>query len=1597
MVPYHSFDVGNHPRFSPTLHPMIKMLLSSTSASFSGSMGSKLCCFIFCLAFLSPFPSLLQAQPYVYPGSGVWNPPSANGSDYVGTGYAIPMDAIVSETPAEISVRIFHHPVNDLGKTFYLFRKDPFVVVGGWSLVGSVVAGESPTSIADTNVTVGQLYEYGLGIEVGGNPPAQPSQSIRGNLLAGIKVDRTLPQGRMAVVVAEDILERLPSEYAQYKSDLEADGWVVHEIVVPRASSYASNSTALGAITSVGVGGGGTGYTNSQTVILSNGTRSAAGTLVVSSGAITSVTVTHSAGGFAVGESLTMTENTTGSGVVLTVGSISSTMSPHVAIRNELIDISNEFPAELKNVVLLGKVPVPRSGAAGSYPDGHIPTKAAWGADAYYADLDGVWPDSASNVSLAKSQSTLANFVKDGKLNFPGDDKFDPMSMSGITGPNKFLELGFGRVDLSNSVPGEYEGLRMYFNKLHRYKTAAPDFQAGRKGVFRFQGQPGGYTQMVPVAFFRSIPGVLGMENVTLIRNSDRAGVPEGADDGENDSQIDLDSQYSAMHGPFLFFFKSSKTPSSSVGGKAVFWTGLQSHYGFWFLENTGSTYAMQRRLAEDNFALSWTWTVGTEYLYHRMSMGFDIGDMMKVSMSGRTGASIGGQQPSYGGYADPALYMNHMGCPSLRLFMFEPPSDLSVVPDEGQPALSWTASPAEGVSGYHVYRSDTEGGPYTRITTEPVAETSYTDSSVSSAFWHYMVRAVRLETSGGGTFWNASLGVTQSLDLDNDPALPEITTEGLPDANWDLPYSFQLSASGGTPLFSWAMAGGSLPPGLNLSPDGLISGNAMAAGDFQFTVRATDHFGQQVEKLLSLTVQSENLQTLYAEANQWANSLNSTKGSGNDTGMKISGPAYRWQSLLRFGLENLQPHNTVLRAKLVLSISEKTPPANYMLVKAALAELGADWAESTLTMATFPPDEPGIEPASMSTLARPYEYVEFDVTDHVLRALENNPSQKITFRFFSTTQAGFGNEVHFVTRNASGNARPRLIIETSDAPDIDVQTPTISPAVIQVGSSLQIDTEVTPLPGNGPVALQWTKASGPGSVVFGSATSDSTSATFSNAGDYVLRLAASDGILTAHRDVKVRVLDVPGMTAPAIGPTEGLVLRLPFDETSGTSVSDVGPAPATVGSLTTIGAPPTLPTWDPAAGRIGGALNLAGSGQRAEIPDSAGKPLDGMTQMTLSVWLKMTDHSGLATPIVVKRTSGTASTTSYSLTLSTARRLTAAIGTRSITASGINQLAVGEWYHVVMVFDGSDPTQNLKVYLNGMPEIFGHAIDTTTIARRDTTPLRIGDYTTVPVANTSSFQGLIDEVRLYNRALNQEEITDLYRAAPANVGPQILLGSDVSGETGQPIALGASVVDDGLPGPLQLQWSMASGPGSVSFADATEASTTATADAAGEYALRLFASDGAITTWKDLLAVVTGASLNAGYLAWLEANNLPTDGSGLGAPHASAKGDGIANAIKYALGLDADADGYAGRLSTEVLDVEGEDYLSLTYVIPDPALPGVGYAVKVGGDLTAWAEDVTEVSNTVEGGLRTITVRDSQPIGPTHPKRFIRLEVNLE
>jgi hypothetical protein len=76
---------------------------------------------------------------------------------------------------------------------------------------------------------------------------------------------------------------------------------------------------------------------------------------------------------------------------------------------------------------------------------------------------------------------------------------------------------------------------------------------------------------------------------------------------------------------------------------------------------------------------------------------------------------------------------------------------------------------------------------------------------------------------------------------------------------------------------------------------------------------------------------------------------------------------------------------------------------------------------------------------------------------------------------------------------------------------------------------------------------------------------------------------------------------------------------------------------------------------------------------------------------------------------------------------------------------------------------------------------------------------------------------------------------------------------------------LAGTAVDDGLPitGTLTTQWSMITGPGTVNFANAATATTTATFSAPGVYELQLSASDGTLSATDTTSVTVAAANNN--------------------------------------------------------------------------------------------------------------------------------------
>jgi hypothetical protein len=91
----------------------------------------------------------------------------------------------------------------------------------------------------------------------------------------------------------------------------------------------------------------------------------------------------------------------------------------------------------------------------------------------------------------------------------------------------------------------------------------------------------------------------------------------------------------------------------------------------------------------------------------------------------------------------------------------------------------------------------------------------------------------------------------------------PTITTASLPDANINQAYTSPPLAASGAPVNSWSLASGSLPAGLTLAPNGVISGTPTQSGLFGLTVQANATGASDTHQLSLFVLAPLTIQTL--------------------------------------------------------------------------------------------------------------------------------------------------------------------------------------------------------------------------------------------------------------------------------------------------------------------------------------------------------------------------------------------------------------------------------------------------------------------------------------------------------------------------------------------------------------------------------------------------------------------------------------------------------------------------------------------------------------------------------------------------------------
>ncbi|MEZ4866164.1 MAG: S8 family serine peptidase [Caldilineaceae bacterium] len=354
------------------------------------------------------------------------------------------------------------------------------------------------------------------------------------------------------------------------------------------------------------------------------------------------------------------------------------------------------------------------------------------------------------------------------------------------------------------------------------------------------------------------------------------------------------------------------------------------------------------------------------------------------------------------------------------------------------------------------------------------------------------------------------------------------------------------------------------------------------------------------------------------------------------------------------------------------------------------------------------------------------------------------------------------------------------------------------------------------PAPAN--LVTTWSVVSGPSAVTFGNVNAMQTTAAFSVAGSYTLRLTANDGLLTTSDDIVVTVNPAPPVNQPpTVNAGADQTITLPATASLNGAASDDGlPAPANL-----------VTTWSVVSGP--GAVTF---GNANAVQTTAAFSVAG------SYTLRLTANDGLLTAsddIVI--TVNPAPPVNQPPTVNAGADQTI---TLPATAS-LNGAASD---------DGLPAPANLvttwSVVSGPSAVTFGNVNAMQTTAAFSVA----GSYTLRLTAN----DGLL--------TTSDDIVVTVNPAPPVNQPPTVNAGADQTITLPATASLNGAASDDGLPAPANLiaTWSMVNGPGTVTFGNVNAVQTTASFSVAGSYTLRLTANDGLLTTSDDIVVTVNPA-----------------------------------------------------------------------------------------------------------------------------------------
>ncbi|WP_445717908.1 T9SS type A sorting domain-containing protein [Flavobacterium sp.] len=420
-----------------------------------------------------------------------------------------------------------------------------------------------------------------------------------------------------------------------------------------------------------------------------------------------------------------------------------------VTIKNQIQTLYNNAPFndKPKTLFILGHVPLPRCGSTEVVaPDDHSQNKGARGCDGYYADIDGVYTDTATYNPGGLSSSLAINLPND----FKWDQDFFPSD----------IEMAFGRIDFADltdiSTP-EITLLENYLDRLSNYKNVRNGFYMGENSAFYF-----GYNNSNDGSY-RSLINISKSENV--FEKTDNS----------------IPNEWVQNNGPFKIYMQNVTTPSINdwqiYGMNATVYSSDQSYWGFGDVPQPSGVYSRIRALlGVESKCLIALWTTTGLNIFHQACTGKTIGQAMKTIINhNETNQYLEKPQQQY----DTQEWWNRThfeiwGDPTISLFQVKPISNLSTNNVNGNAVLQWTASTDNDIVGYHIYESNSEIGMYQRISNLIVTDTNFQIPNYNGLNW-YMVKAIKMIESGCGKFLHPSLGISIQDDLELSTNTTEI------------------------------------------------------------------------------------------------------------------------------------------------------------------------------------------------------------------------------------------------------------------------------------------------------------------------------------------------------------------------------------------------------------------------------------------------------------------------------------------------------------------------------------------------------------------------------------------------------------------------------------------------------------------------------------------------------------------------------------------------------------------------------------------------------------------------------------------------------